>query len=97
MSKEKRERRKINIKLWLIIKGFTKKAFKRAMVQLMKNVTEEVFKDFKRNYMTINEVDTVPDEIEKTINLTRRNAVQFVENAKAKDIVNEAKEYFVKG
>lgn len=91
-----RKNRIPKIKLWLIIRGFTKKAFKRLVVRSADAIAEEVFKDFARVYEEMHH-EKPSEKMHEAMRKSRQEFVAFVKNHKAKEIVNEAKEYFIRG
>lgn len=84
------------IKLWLLIRGFTKKAFKRLVVRGADTIAEEVFKDFAKTYEEMHG-EAPTGKMYDAMNLSQKKFVNFVSSHSAKEIVIEAKEYFIRG
>lgn len=84
------------IRLWLLIKGFTKKAFKRLVVRGADTIAEEIFKDFAKMYEEMHG-EQPTQKMYDTMNACQKDFVEFVKSHKAKEILIEAKEYFVRG
>jgi len=84
------------IKLWLLIRGFTKKAFKRLVVRGADAIAEEIFKDLANQYEDLHG-ERPPAKMTEAMEVSRVKFVNFVNSHKAKEIVWQAKEYFIKG
>lgn len=97
LKKKKDENKRLpKIKLWLLIRGFTKRAFKKLVVNGAETIAQEIFKDYAKVYEEMHG-EQPTEKMFDSMNKCQSDFVEFVKSHKAKEILIEAKEYFIKG
>lgn len=112
MSEQKVKFPKINkVKVWMIVKGLTKKAFKSLAIHWVGTFTEEMQKkliqelyEMKEEYKKEHGVNDKHEvitlhviDVKKAFDRIKEKAVQDVKNKPAKELVKEVKEFLKQG
>jgi len=96
ITKKKREGKIPKVKLWLLLRGLGKKAFRRLVIKGADTMSEEIFKDFAATYKKMTGKEPTA-EMEQAMLQCQHDFVTYVSSHSAKEIVIEAKEYFIRG